>query len=391
MKILILIGTAFLISLSFLLYILSCYYIGVKGKSIFKQNNLKFKTKLYWLIFWIVALSYIFSLTGRKFLSVNNIFTSIFTFIGIIWLAIICYLLIIFPLVDLMKLIFRKTGYNGKIRDYLSRLYSNGIAVIIIVLFIISFGVWNAIHPIVTDYNININKNAGKMKNLNIVMIADIHMGISVRQNGIDKMVDNINNLNPDIVFFCGDLVDESTPTNLKVYMGNALKNIKSKYGVYAVTGNHEYLSSNLQETLYYLRKGNVKILQDEAVKINNSFYVIGRNDVSSPRITKQNVKPLYELLKNVDTSLPEIVLNHQPVNLTEPEQQLIDLQLSGHTHDGQFFPNNLITKLMYEDSYGYFKSGNFNLIVTSGYGTWGPPIRIGTSSEIVNIKLNFK
>lgn len=391
MKILILAGTVFLILITFLLYLLSCYYIGIKGKNIFKRNNLKFRTKIYWLIFWIIALSYVFSFTGRKFLSVNNIFTLIFTSIGTIWLAIICYLLIIFPIVDIMKFIFRKTGYKGKIKDYLSRLYGNGIAVIIIVLIIISFGVWNAVHPIVTDYNININKNAGKLNSLNIVMIADIHMGISIRENGIDKMIANINKLNPDIVFFCGDLVDESTSTNLKVYMGNAFKNIKSKYGVYAVTGNHEYLSNNLQETLYYLKKGNVQILQDEAVKIDNSFYVIGRNDISSPRITNQSIKPLNELLKNVDTSLPEIVLNHQPVNLQEPEGQLIDLQLSGHTHKGQFFPNNIITKLMYEDDYGYLKKNNFNLIVTSGYGTWGPPIRIGTSSEIVHVKLSFK
>lgn len=391
MKILIFIGTAFLILLTFFLYILSCYYIGIRGKNIFKQNKLKFKNKIYWVLFWIVALSYIFSLTGRKLLSVNNIFTSIFTSIGTIWLAIICYLLIIFPIVDITKFIFRKTGYKGKIRNYLSKLYCNGITVIIIVIIIISFGIWNAVHPIVTDYNININKYAGKINSLNIVMIADIHMGISVRENEIDKMVANINKLNPDIVFFCGDLVDESTPTNLKVYMGNAFKAIKSKYGVYAVTGNHEYLSSNLQETLYYLKKGNVQILQDKAVKIDNSFYVIGRDDVSSPRITKHSIKPLAELLKNVDTSLPLIVLNHQPVNLQEPEQQHIDLQLSGHTHKGQFFPNNLITKLMYEDDYGYLKKNNFNLIVTSGYGTWGPPIRIGTSSEIVHINLNFK
>ena len=386
----ILIERSFLILLSLLLYLLSFYYIGIKVKKILKLNNLKFWAKIYWVIYWMISQSYIFSFIIRKFLSVNNIFTTIFTFIGTIVIAVICYLLIIFLLIDIIKFIFKKTGFNGKTRYYLSKLYGNGISVIIIVFFIISYGVWNAVNPIVTNYNINTYKNAGKINSLSIVMVADMHMGISVRENGIDKMVTNINKLNPDIVFFCGDLVDESTPTKLKVYAGTAFKKIKSKYGVYAVTGNHGYLSKNLQETINYLTAANVHVLQDQTVKINNSFYVIGRNDISSPKITKHPVKPLNELLKNVDTSLPLIVLNHQPVNLQEPQQQFIDLQLSGHTHKGQFFPGNLITNLIYDDDYGYLKNNNFNLIVTSGYGTWGPPIRIGTSSEIVHVTLNF-
>lgn len=390
MKILILIGTILLILLSLLLYLLSCYYIGIRIKKIFRLNNLKFPAKPYWLIFWLISLSYILSFSFRKILSVNNILTLIFTFIGTIWIAIYCYFLIIFSLVGIMKLIFRNTGYKGKARNYLKKIYGNGISIIIIVLIIISFGIWNATHPTITDYNININKNAGKINSLSIVMVADIHMGISVREKGIDKMVTSINKLHPDIVFFCGDLIDESTSTNLKIYMGNAFKNINSKYGVYIITGNHGYLTKNLQETIYYLKSAKVQILQDRVVKIDNSFYVIGRNDISSPKITKQSVKPLKELLKNVDTSLPLIVLNHQPVNLQEAQQQLIDLQLSGHTHKGQFFPGNLITNKLYDDDYGYLKKNNFNLIVTSGYGTWGPPIRIGTSSEIVHVNIKF-
>lgn len=386
----ILIERFFIIVLSLLLYLSSCYYIGIKVKKILKLNNIKFSNKIFWLIFWLLSQSYIFSFIFRKFLSVNNMITSIFTFIGTIGIAVTCYLLIIFLIIDIMKFIFRITGFKGKTRDYLSKFYSNGICVIIIIFFIISYGIWNAVHPIVTDYNINTYKNAGKIDSLSIAMIADIHMGISVRENGIDKMVTNINKLNPDIVFFCGDLIDESTPTRLNIYMGTAFKKIKSKYGVYVITGNHGYLSKNLQETISYLKAANVHVLQDQVVKIDNSFYVIGRNDISSPKITKQAVKPLSELLKNVDTSLPLIVLNHQPVNLIEPQQQSIDLQLSGHTHKGQFFPGNFITDLIYEDDYGYFKKNNFNLIVTSGYGTWGPPIRIGTSSEIVHVTLNF-
>lgn len=391
MRVLISIGTILMLLFIIFLYIMSCYYIGLKGKNIFSYRNKKMRLKVYWVIFWFLALSYIISVFCRSFLSVNNLLTSIFTFIGTICLAITFYLIILFPIVDIIKFILGKTGYRGRFRSYLSRFYGNGIAVFIAVFMLIGFGVWNALHPVLTNYNLSINKKAGKIPSLNIVMISDVHMGVSVKEKGIDDMVASINKLNPDIVLFGGDIVDESTTTELKAYSAEAFKNIKSKYGVYDITGNHEYIEANLSETLNYLKKGNVKVLQDEVVKIDNSFYVVGRNDPAGTRELKEGVKPLREILKNVDKTLPVIVLNHRPSNLQEAENEKVDLQLSGHTHRGQIFPNNFITKMVYEDDYGHLKKGDFNLIVSSGYGTWGPPVRIGTRGEIVNIKLNFK
>lgn len=221
-------------------------------------------------------------------------------------------------------------------------------------------------------------------------MVSDVHVGIGVKEKGIDNMISSINSLNPDIVFFCGDMVDENTNSKFKQYLAHASKNIKSKYGVYAITGNHEYIEANLSETFSYFKCSNVKILQDAAEKIDDSFYVVGRDDPASISVTKHQTKSLKEILKDVDKSLPIIVLNHRPIELEEAQEEKIDLQLSGHTHNGQFFPNNLITKLVFEDDYGYLNKGSFNLIVSSGYGTWGPPIRIGTKGEIVNIKVNF-
>lgn len=92
-----------------------------------------------------------------------------------------------------------------------------------------------------------------------------------------------------------------------------------------------------------------------------------------------------------MDSTLPLILLDHQPLEIDKSRQDQIDLQLSGHTHEGQIFPGNLITKLIYELDYGYMKRGNYNLIVSSGYGTWGPPLRIGTHSEIVCATVNFQ
>ena len=221
-------------------------------------------------------------------------------------------------------------------------------------------------------------------------MISDVHMGITIKENGVNKMVNSINKLNPDIVLFCGDIFDESTPTKLKEYSTEAFKNIKSKYGVYDITGNHEYSAGDLSETISYFEDANIKFLQDESIKIADSFYVVGRNDPANRRVTGQDVKPLEEILKDVDKSLPIIVLNHRPENLEEAETENVDLQLSGHTHKGQIFPGNLVTNYLNEKDYGHLKKDNFNLIVSSGYGTWGPPMRIGSKSEIVNIRVNF-
>ncbi|OAA83963.1 metallophosphoesterase [Clostridium ljungdahlii] len=381
-----LIENIILLILILILYIIVWYYVGRKVKGVFLKKNKNLKKRLYWIAFWFIAFSYIISSIFKSVVSVNNIIASLLTIIGAVSLGIFYYLFILFLLTDVVKFVLKKVGFKGKIRNYISAIYDDGISIFIIVLIIFCFGMWNALHPVVTNYSIDINKSAGKINSLNVVMVSDVHMGIMIKEKGIDKMVNSINKLKPDIVFFCGDMVDESTTTKLKKYYGQAFKGINSKYGVYYITGNHEY-GENLSETISYMNEAKVKVLQDKAVKIDNSFYVVGRKDTASG----EKIKPLNEILKNTDKSLPIIELNHRPVDLEEVHKENVDLQLSGHTHRGQFFPNNLITRLIYEDDYGYLKKDNFNLIVTSGYGTWGPPIRIGTKGEIVNIKIKFK
>ncbi|AAK80968.1 hypothetical protein BJV85_000870 [Clostridium acetobutylicum] len=386
---LIVIGNIILVILILFIYTMLWYYIGAKGKGIIFGVNLRKKEGLkavaYWGIFWFLAFSFILSVASRSTISINNKITGILTYLGAISLALFCYLIIIFPITDLIRFILNKLGFSGSLREYMSIIYGRGISIFIAVIIIILFGFWHAIHQTTTNYNISINKKAGKLKQLNVVMVSDVHMGIMIRERGIDKLVTSINKLKPDVVFFCGDMVDESTPTSLEKYYSSAFKEIISKYGVYAITGNHEYATQNSEVAMNYMKKADIKVLEDKAVKVDNSFYVIGRNDAAGGK-----VKPLNEIMKNADKRLPIIALNHRPVALEEAEKNGVDLQLSGHTHEGQIFPFNFTTKLVFEDDYGYLKKKDFNLIVTSGYGTWGPPIRIGTKGEIVNIKIDF-
>jgi uncharacterized protein len=315
----------------------------------------------------------------------------IFALIGYIYIGIFIYSVLIFLSVNILRFTSKKVKLANSIREVLKKIYFKGISVFLIVFILVGFGVWNAQDKVVTNYEINVNKKAGEIKSLNVVMISDVHMGITIKENGVDKMVDSINKLNPDIVLFCGDIFDENTSTKLKEYSRESLKNIKSKYGVYDITGNHEYMAGDLSKNISYFEDANIKFLQDEQIKIADSFYVVGRNDPAGKRMTNEGMKPLGDILKDVDKSLPIIVLNHRPEQLNEAETEGVDLQLSGHTHKGQLFPGNLVTSYLTEIDYGYLKKDNFNLIVSSGYGTWGPPIRIGTKSEIVNVKVNFK
>ena len=375
------------------IYILLCYYIGVKGKKIV-LNNKKTKHKvynlMYWLIYWIIALSFILIYILKGLSTKESWFTSTFTLVGAIYLGIFIYSILIFLIVDVLRLILKKMNLSLSVRETLKKIHFNGISVFIIIFILVGFGIWTAQNKVVTNYEVNIDKDAGEITSLNVVMISDVHMGITINENGVNEMVNSINKLTPDIVLFCGDIFDENTPTKLKEYSRETFKNIKSKYGVYDITGNHEYMAGNLSETISYFEDGKIKFLKDEPIKIANSFYIVGRNDTLNKRVTGQDVEPLKDIMKDVDKSLPIIVLNHRPESLKEAEAEGVDLQLSGHTHNGQIFPGNLVTNYLNEKSYGYLKKDNFNLIVSSGYGTWGPPMRIGTISEIVNIKVNF-
>jgi len=202
--------------------------------------------------------------------------------------------------------------------------------------------------------------------------------------------VDKINSLNPDIVLLPGDVLDEDLAPVIKNNLGANLTKIKSKYGVYAVTGNHEYIGG-VEPAVRYLREHSVNVLRDSAVLIDSSFYIIGREDISSRGSSGIKRKPLNKIAAPLDKTKPMIMLDHQPFRLEEAEQNGIDIQISGHTHNGQLWPFNYITQKVYELSWGYKKKGNTHYYVSCGAGTWGPPVKTGNISEIVNIKIKFR
>jgi len=117
-------------------------------------------------------------------------------------------------------------------------------------------------------------------------------------------------------------------------------------------------------------------------------FVLAGREDRQRQSMTGKSRKPIAEILAGMDKEYPIILLDHQPFKLDESVQAGVDLQISGHTHHGQFWPLNLFTNAIYELSWGYEKRGNTSFYVSNGYGTWGPPVRIGNRPEIILIRL---
>ena len=187
------------------------------------------------------------------------------------------------------------------------------------------------------------------------------------------------------------DIIDSDITPFLNHNMASEFSNLKAKYGTFATLGNHDILTKSEDEIVRILKENSITVLRDEATLINNSFYIIGRDDITISRFTNKPRASLENLTKNLDKSKPLIVVDHNPKYLNESLDANIDLQLSGHTHKGQIAPGNIVTNKLFEVHYGYLKKDNLNVVVSSGYGTWGPPVRLGSKSEIVQINLQME
>ena len=192
------------------------------------------------------------------------------------------------------------------------------------------------------------------------------------------------------MVFIPGDIVDDRAETLKSEGIGVSLSKIKSKYGVFASTGNHEFING-INGTSKFITENGITLIRDSSLLIADSFILAARDDASKNSFAKQRRKSLEEIISNANQNYPIILLDHTPFRLEEAEINGISLQLSGHTHHGQMFPLNFITKLIYEVSWGYKKKDNTHYYVSCGVGTWGPPVRLGSESEIVNIKIKLR
>lgn len=370
--------TAFLI-----LYIVANLYVGNKIllwlAAIYSSTN---KT-IFWIIYFLCAFSFIIA-----YLIPRSYFAKIFKLASGFYMVAFLYTLIIFLILDIVKVLFaRSQFFRENIIQNNKFLVISGFVIFAIVLLIILYGNYNAKNIQIVDYSLKVSEKSNKK--LNIVMISDIHIGDIINHKEIDKIVGKIKGLNPDIVLISGDVFDGYYDGIENIdKIEKSFKDLKTKYGTYAVFGNHD-AGSGYSKMVEFCRKSNINLLQDEFKEFKNDFTIIGRKD-GSPIGDQGEVRKELENVFKHDITKPIIMLDHKPSDINEISDYNIDLLLCGHTHRGQMFPGSLITNRIFLVDYGYLKVKNTNVIVSSGVGTWGPRIRIGSKSEIVNIKLEY-
>jgi len=374
-------------SVFFTLYTALNYYIFIRGWQ--ALSTLPVLKPFYVVVFLITAYGYILAKVLYKILS--PFVYDLLLALGAFWFAFFVYFILLLLGLDIIRLLnsffhfFPKFIYN----DFEMTKKITAVVILVIAGTIVILGNINKRDMTIKSLNLNLPKGDSKLNELNVVMASDLHLSTIDGEELLSKIVDKINSLNPDIVLFAGDIVDDKAEVLNREEIGESFKKLKPKYGIYSINGNHEFIN-NVEPCVKFMENYGMKVLRDEYDLVDSSFYVIGREDVSMKNFTGKERKQLNEIVQTINTNHPKILLDHTPVRLEQAENNGIDLQLSGHTHHGQIWPGNLITNLIYEVSWGYKKKGSTHIYVTSGAGTWGPPVRTGSKSEIVNIKIKF-
>jgi uncharacterized protein len=381
-------STAILVFFSIvsLVYFLVNWYVVSRGAKALDGANY---TSIFKWAYWILALSFIIGQVLER--GEPTMLGRVITHIGSVWLAMFLYLLLFVLVVDLVRLI--DSWFHFFPNPILS-VISNGKLLFVmgwlIALTVTGLGWLNARYPQVKEVNIEIDKEIGNKNGLRIVLATDLHMGAMIGKKRMKEMIENINAQKPDIVIFGGDLVDHNPLFMKAANIGPEFLNLKAPLGVYAVAGNHEFIG-HAEISINYLQEFGIQYLRDTLINVNDILQIAGRDDRERRQFEGNQRKPIDELMQNINPNLPIILVDHQPVEYAAAQQYGVDLMVSGHTHKGQLWPFGFITKAIFENDYGLHIKGKTHYYTSSGYGTWGPPVRTGNRPEIVVIKLNHR
>lgn len=386
------------------------FYLGVSSYMMFrffywmKHCNHRFN----WLRFKVpFAVVYLFMALSPviAFLLPKSAVAIVIRRISTYWIGIMLYSLLYVVLFDLLRLIAKHTKLKNTLLFSRGSVISIGSVVVACAVATCLYGIFNARNIKVNEYSVTVNKSCGSDKHLKAVLVADMHMGYAIGVDHITNMVEKINQQDADIVIIAGDIFDNSydgmdDPEGIKAQ----LKSIKSKYGVYAVYGNHDIDEKilmgftfdwggkqlNSEKMTNFMKECNIKLINDESVLINDEFYLVGRRDTDKPGTEDGTRAEISELTKDLDKTKPIFVLSHEPDELQKTADAGADIDFSGHTHDGQLFPGNLTIGLFWENPCGMIKKDNMYSIVTSGVGVYGTFMRVGTDAEICTVDIDF-
>ncbi len=360
-----------------LAYLIPNIYLFIRIWQLFISRGYKIHFTIVYLI--IAAIFPLSEVLGNNSSTIGKIFTDVSDYLLPFYLYLFLGVLIfdIFLLLNLIIRVLsteRRKSFKFRRRMLITLL---SLSVLIVIGGALNFRTIRT-----TEYKIDLPARSSDLRHLRIAFAADFHIDTETDIGFIRRFAGKIQEISPDIMLFGGDIVEGHDGERMD-QQEKLLKNIDARFGVYGVLGNHEYYRG--QDRGSFFEKAGIEILRDTVIIIDNSFNLAGRLDSHF-----RGRKSVEELLQSTNDSLPVILIDHRPTELEQASNTRTDLQLSGHTHDGQMFPVNLITRKVYLLSWGYLKIRDTHFVVTSGIRQWRFPVRTSGKSEIVIIDITF-
>lgn len=340
----------------FIGYLALNYYVFYRITTLFGV----FMTNSFHFLVFCLTLSYpVAALIERN---ISNLFTRILYTISSTWIGVLFFLFYFLIVYEIVKIFFNISPLTA------------GMTIIISTVILSAYSIING-------FFIEIKKIEIPLKNLKkevrIVQLTDIHIG-SIRNSGfLERIVKKTNNLNPDIVLITGDMVDGSAQLHKETF--SPINELKAP--VFFVMGNHEAYEG-LNNVYRVLNATKINVLRDEMIEFDGIQLIGVEYSFDGEYLSK--VLPEFTIQK----TKPSILMHHLPNGLEFSKDLGVDLQLSGHTHNGQVFPFSFIVRLLFSYVNGLYEHNGTYLYVSQGTGTWGPPMRLGSKNEITLIKL---
>jgi predicted MPP superfamily phosphohydrolase len=320
----------------------------------------------------LLTCSFIVALfVGAKY---YNLFTRVLYSVSASWMGIFFYLLLASTVYGLVMLLVRFAGSGASLRWF-------GILLFVVALVVGVYGLFHARKIVVKEVDIKLQQLPEAWSGRMVVFVSDLHLGQVYGESFSRKVVDKIKSLNPDMVFIGGDLYD-GFPTNIKKAT-KPFSDLRPNLGVYFITGNHEEFRDN-KPFIDAVKEVGMRVLNNEMVEVEG-VQIIGVDYLDT-----RDKEKFAEIISSMDLdkNKPSILLKHEPKDIDVTSAQKISLQLSGHTHRAQVWPLGYLPKKVYKGfDYDLKTMGETQVFTSSGVGTWGPPMRVGTDAEIVFIK----
>jgi len=317
-----------------------------------------------------------------------NSFSYFLSFFSSTWMGFTFFFCIFAGGSDLLRYLLKKFPLQGGTLTQNSRCFRRTLVAVISGLALVVGGcaLREAYNIRVTRLDLPLRGLPAEMEGLTVLQVADVHYGMLIENGRLSKIVSLINELEPDIVVITGDLVDESVSHMER--MADPLSKLKSRLGVFAVTGNHDYYAG-VDRVVAIMRGAGIRVLRNEVTVLPGGLQLLGIDDPTGARRVGASVPDFNRLVSMLDPRKPSIFLHHQPHNFERMARAGVGLQLSGHTHGSQVLPLRPISHVLFDHLRGLYREGDSYMYVSRGIGTGGPPMRLGSPPELVYIRLH--